>query len=97
MIDKFKDQVKFNVEKRDVDGDKTSVYHVTAQIGFGGDRYSVESEIEASKEKLLEDLEKMFLTMGVNQDFVNLVFQAGYEQGTTGEEIDIPPMSSFIM
>lgn len=99
MIEKFKDKVKFNVEKRDVDGDDCPVCHITAQIGFGGDRYSTDSneEIESSKVKLLEDLDKLFLKIGMTQSFVDLVFQAGYEQGKSDQEMDIPPMDTFLV
>lgn len=99
MIEKFKDRVKFNVEKRDVDGDDFPVCHITAQIGFGGDRYSTDSneEIESSKVKLLEDLDKLFLKIGMTQSFIDLVFQAGYEQGKSDQEMDIPPMDTFLV
>lgn len=99
MIEKFKDKVKFKIEKRDVDGNDLPVCHITAQIGFVGDRYSTDSdkEIESSKMKLLEDLDRMFLTMGMTQEFVDLVFQAGYEQGKSDQEMDIPPIDAFIV
>ena len=99
MIEKFRDKVRFNVEKRDVDGDDSPVCHITAQIGFGGDRYSTDSdkEIESSKMKLLEDLDRMFLKIGMTQGFVDLVFQAGYEQGKSDQEMDIPPMDTFLV
>lgn len=97
MIDKFKDKVQFDVEKRDVDGDDFPVYHIQAKIGLGGDRYAAESEVESSKRKILEDLEKMFLSIGITQEFVDLVFKAGYEQGNLNAELDIPPVDSFLI
>ena len=90
------DLIRFESRQHNLDSDK-QVIEVIGTLSIRGVGYVLDETKESAQYRLVRDMENSLRKRLVDDDIVRRIFEVGYEQGSLGQDIDVPPAESFFI